>query len=117
MRIKFKKDCPWLQEGRIHKYEAAAIRDIKDHDALEMIRCGYAEETGEEEEEFSSEPGNEEEFDKWKRREFYADYSRTELQEICKNIPEYRTHIHKNIADLIDLILAHEKDHEILKEN
>ncbi|MGD8501542.1 MAG: hypothetical protein PVJ86_12890 [Phycisphaerales bacterium] len=117
MNVKFLKYCPWSYGGgRVRKYQAGTVHDIKDGDASEMIRCGYAEEFSEETPK-TNESDSEEKFDFEERRRFYRRFSRSELIGVCReNIKEYMPSVHKNIPDLIDLILVYEENHGILKE-
>jgi hypothetical protein len=122
MLIRFIKDCVWsFSDGRNVRFETGTVDVVPDEEATRMIKRGYAEEDIAESENSSSEKSGDDdnsEFTEEDRRVFYGDCSRDSLVAICKkNIPSYMPSVHKNKSDLTDLIVAHEKDHGILKEN
>lgn len=107
MKVIFVKNCPWLLDGKLIKFLADTMRDVPNKDAGQMIRHGYAEEVLEPVEQVETGETGE----TGERYAFYKEnYTRSSLQELCREqIPAYRTNAHRNIDEMIKLILEHEK--------
>lgn len=94
-----------FQDGRIIIYSSQSLVCVDDEEAKLMIEKGFAEEIDQSEQQGENND----------RISFWKQFSRSDLQELCKNhVHNYKPSLHRNIDSLIELIIEHEQNHDYI---
>lgn len=123
MFVKFIKKCLWSIDGRVKTFNVDNIKDIKEQDAKDMIKYGYAVAYQQKQTPniIKSNHWKTEKLadkDRARRSIFYkVKFSLPALKQFCKNNGVIiKTNIHRTKSMIIEEILDFEKERGLIKE-